>query len=159
MESGNGGNGGNIGGRFGRDGMRFGLNGKGMEWNMVHDNSASSSSLCLNTKAIAHEADLHAVDHSELVSTFLFVSDPPILISVSPMLAFLSGSIVTRWSDERILSRSTGSPLKICSHSDMGTPLGAPGASLMYNLADLISLLNFRMRFADLTQLGFCDAS
>ena len=37
MESGNGGNGGNIGGRFGRDGMRFGLNGKGMEWNMVHD--------------------------------------------------------------------------------------------------------------------------
>ena len=33
----NGGNGGNIGGRFGRDGMRFGLNGKGMEWNMVHD--------------------------------------------------------------------------------------------------------------------------
>ena len=37
MESGNGGNGGNIGGRFGRDGMRFGLNGKEMEWNMVHD--------------------------------------------------------------------------------------------------------------------------
>ena len=37
MESGNGGNGGNIGGRFGRDGMRFGLNGKGMEWNTVHD--------------------------------------------------------------------------------------------------------------------------
>ena len=37
MESGNGGNGGNIGGRFGRDGMRFGLNGKGTEWNMVHD--------------------------------------------------------------------------------------------------------------------------
>ena len=37
MESGNGGNGGNIGGRFGRDGMRFGLNGKGMGWNMVHD--------------------------------------------------------------------------------------------------------------------------
>ena len=35
--SGNGGNGGNVGGRFGRDGMRFGLNGKGMEWNMVHD--------------------------------------------------------------------------------------------------------------------------
>ena len=35
--SGNGGNGGNIGGRFGRDGMRFGFNGKGMEWNMVHD--------------------------------------------------------------------------------------------------------------------------
>ena len=35
--SGNGGNGGNIGGRFGRDGMRFVLNGKGMEWNMVHD--------------------------------------------------------------------------------------------------------------------------
>ena len=35
--SGNGGNGGNIGGRFGRDGMRFGLNGKGMEWIMVHD--------------------------------------------------------------------------------------------------------------------------
>ena len=26
--SGNGGNGGNVGGRFGRDGMRFGLNGK-----------------------------------------------------------------------------------------------------------------------------------
>ena len=37
MESGNGGNGGNIGGRFGRDGMRFGLNGKEMEWNMVYD--------------------------------------------------------------------------------------------------------------------------
>ena len=37
MESGNGGNDRNIGGRFGRDGMRFGLNGKGMEWNMVHD--------------------------------------------------------------------------------------------------------------------------
>ena len=37
MESGNGRNGGNIGGRFGRDGMRFGLNGKGMGWNMVHD--------------------------------------------------------------------------------------------------------------------------
>ena len=37
MESGNGGNGRNIGGRFGRDGMRFGLNGKGMGWNMVHD--------------------------------------------------------------------------------------------------------------------------
>ena len=36
--SGNGGSGGNIGGRFGRDGMRFGLNGKEMEWNMVHDN-------------------------------------------------------------------------------------------------------------------------
>ena len=35
--SGNGGNGGNVGGRFGRDGMRFGINGKGMEWNMVHD--------------------------------------------------------------------------------------------------------------------------
>ena len=35
--SGNGGSGGNIGGRFGRDGMRFGLNGKEMEWNMVHD--------------------------------------------------------------------------------------------------------------------------
>ena len=35
--SGNGGNGGNVGGRFGRDGMRFGFNGKGMEWNMVHD--------------------------------------------------------------------------------------------------------------------------
>ena len=35
--SGNGGNGGNVGGRFGRDGMRFGLNGKEMEWNMVHD--------------------------------------------------------------------------------------------------------------------------
>ena len=35
--SGNGGNGGNVGGRFGRDGMRFGLNGKGMGWNMVHD--------------------------------------------------------------------------------------------------------------------------
>ena len=33
----NGGNGGNIGGRFGRDGMRFGINGKGMEWNKVHD--------------------------------------------------------------------------------------------------------------------------
>ena len=29
--SGNGRNGGNVGGRFGRDGMRFGLNGKGME--------------------------------------------------------------------------------------------------------------------------------
>ena len=40
MESGNGGNGGNIGGRFGRDGMRFGLNGKGMGWNMVHDMKA-----------------------------------------------------------------------------------------------------------------------
>ena len=38
--SGNGGSGGNIGGRFGRDGMRFGLNGKEMEWNMVHDNLA-----------------------------------------------------------------------------------------------------------------------
>ena len=37
MESGNGRNGGNIGGRFGRDGMRFRLNGKWMEWNMVHD--------------------------------------------------------------------------------------------------------------------------
>ena len=35
--SGNGGSGRNIGGRFGRDGMRFGLNGKEMEWNMVHD--------------------------------------------------------------------------------------------------------------------------
>ena len=35
--SGNGGSGGNIGGRFGRDRMRFGLNGKEMEWNMVHD--------------------------------------------------------------------------------------------------------------------------
>ena len=35
--SGNGGNGRNIGGRFGRDRMRFGINGKGMEWNMVHD--------------------------------------------------------------------------------------------------------------------------
>ena len=33
----NGGNGRNIGGRFGRDRMRFGINGKGMEWNMVHD--------------------------------------------------------------------------------------------------------------------------
>ena len=38
--SGNGGNGGNVGGRFGRDGMRFGLNGKGMEWNMVHDSGS-----------------------------------------------------------------------------------------------------------------------
>ena len=45
MESGNGGNGGNIGGRFGRDGMRFGLNGKGMEWNMVHDISNHSQTL------------------------------------------------------------------------------------------------------------------
>ena len=35
--SGNGGSGGNIGGRFGRDGMRFGLNGKELQWNMVHD--------------------------------------------------------------------------------------------------------------------------
>ena len=35
--SGNGRNGGNVGGRFGRDGMRFGFNGKVMEWNMVHD--------------------------------------------------------------------------------------------------------------------------
>ena len=35
--SGNGGNGGNIGGRFGRDEIWMGFNGKGMEWNMVHD--------------------------------------------------------------------------------------------------------------------------
>ena len=40
--SGNGGNGGNIGGRFGRDGMKFGLNGKEMEWNMVHDRYSQS---------------------------------------------------------------------------------------------------------------------
>ena len=38
--SGNGGSGRNIGGRFGRDRMRFGLNGKEMEWNMVHDKHA-----------------------------------------------------------------------------------------------------------------------
>ena len=41
--SGNGGSGGNIGGRFGRDGMRFGLNGKEMEWNMVHDTNQQST--------------------------------------------------------------------------------------------------------------------
>ena len=48
--SGNGGSGGNIGGRFGRDGMRFGLNGKEMEWNMVHDILALSA-LMGQTKA------------------------------------------------------------------------------------------------------------
>jgi len=95
------------------------------------------------------------LDHSELDSTFHFVSTPPILISVSPMHAFLSGSIEIQWRDERILSRSIASPLKICSHSHMGIPLGAPGESLMYNLADLMSWLNFRMRLADLAQLGF----
>ena len=94
------------------------------------------------------------MDHSELVSTFLFVSTLLMLISVSPTLAFLSESKVTRWSDDRILSRSTASPLKICSHSDMGIPRGAPGASLMYNLVDLRSRLNLLMRSADLTQLG-----
>ena len=37
--SGNGGNVRNNGGRFGRDGNEtwMGFNGKGMEWNMVHD--------------------------------------------------------------------------------------------------------------------------
>ena len=46
--SGNGGSGGNIGGRFGRDRMRFGLNGKEMEWNMVHD---------MNIRHIRHQID------------------------------------------------------------------------------------------------------
>src|ERR1700678_2019282 len=75
------------------------------------------------------------------------------------MLAFLSGSIVTRWSDERILSRSMGLPLKTCSHSDIGIPLGAPGARLINNLADLMSRLNFLIMSADLMQLGFRVAS
>ena len=46
--SGNGGSGGNIGGRFGRDGMRFGLNGKEMEWNMVHDMSQVTPSIYIS---------------------------------------------------------------------------------------------------------------
>ena len=46
--SGNGGSGGNIGGRFGRDGMRFGINGKEMEWNMVHDKRVGDGYSVLN---------------------------------------------------------------------------------------------------------------
>ena len=63
MESGNGGNGGNIGGRFGRDGMRFGLNGKGMEWNMVHDRQPMKTSKNPETWEHGHPCPISQKPH------------------------------------------------------------------------------------------------
>jgi len=56
------------------------------------------------------------------------------------------------------LSRSTASPSKMCSLSDIGILWGAPGASHIYSFADFMSLLNLWIRLADLAQLGLADS-